>query len=244
MQFNQWIITTGVMTYITASLSRRHQIAFSHLPVPHLNFQIAFGNSQHVVVVLLFVFFSLDVSSYVLQDSPSCVLLWHSTSCLWLLPSPPPIHLFCIWACVSPLFFVSFSVFCLVLVCLCLLLMCHVFFKLLSSATVWFALSFVFCFFSFLFFFSWILFYLTFCCQPFFFFFCHLLCLPFLFWGSLDALSIKLTFYFLTCLPLYVHLGSQLFFTQKTVTFIFGLFLQTHVKWFLLLGVNQTKGRK
>ena len=95
MQFNQWIITTGVMTYITASLSRRHQIAFSHLPVPHLNFQIAFGNSQHVVVVLLFVFFSLDFSSYVLQDSPSCVLLWHSTSCLWLLPTPPPLPFTC-----------------------------------------------------------------------------------------------------------------------------------------------------
>lgn len=155
VQFNQWIITTGVITYVTASLSRRCQIAFSCLPVPYLLLQIAFGNTQHVVVLLLvfrFRCFQFCFAGFTVM-------------CLVVTFLFPPVHLFCIWGCVSPLFFVSLSVFCLVLVCLCLLLMCRVFssfcpLPLSGLLLVLYSVLFVFL--------SWILFYLTFGCQSFF----------------------------------------------------------------------------
>lgn len=84
-----------------------------------------------------FWFFGLDVSSFVLRDSPSCVSLWHSSFLLFTCSVFEAVCLpYSLSACL-------FSVWCW-FVCVCS--SCVVFFQLLSSATVWFALSFVFCF--------------------------------------------------------------------------------------------------
>ena len=133
VQFNQWIITTGVLTCVTASLSRHYQIAFSLLPVPFLILQIAFGNSQHVVVLLLvfqfrcfrFCFAGFAVSCCEIPLS-SCSPVLYLSLCFSLILC----QLFCF------LSGVGMSVFAPHVSC---------FFQLLSSDTVWFALSFVFC---------------------------------------------------------------------------------------------------